>query len=177
MGDPAPPSAGDAVTLRGMVHGGQAPVDGAVMQLYAVGTGDNGTGATALITSKVVKTVNGAFAISGDYTCASPVGGISPPVYLTATGGNPGLAPGTNNAALALVAALGPCNTLYANAATPTININEATTAAAAWALAPFATLSTSYSSSASSSTNLAGITQAFVIANQLVGFSAAIPS
>ena len=54
IGALAPPSAGDAVTLRGVVHGGQAPVDGAVMQLYAVGTGGNGTAATPLITSKVV---------------------------------------------------------------------------------------------------------------------------
>jgi len=165
IGALAPPSAGDAVTLRGVVHGGQAPVDGAVMQLYAVGTGGNGTAATPLITSKVVKSVNGAFAISNDYTCPALVNGISPPVYLTATGGNPGLTPAVNNPALALVAPLGPCNTLYANAATTMIIINEVTTAAAAWALSPFAT---SISNIASSSTNLQGVTNAMLFAQQL---------
>jgi len=164
IGAPAPPSAGDAITLHGFVHGGQAPVDGAVMQLYAVGTGGNGTGATPLIKS-VVKSVNGAFTITSDYTCPALVNGISPPVYLTATGGNPGLTPAVNNPALALVVALGPCNTLYANAATTTITINEVTTAAAAWALAPFAT---SYANIASSSTNLTGITNAMLLAQQL---------
>ncbi len=144
-------------------------MDGAVIQLYSVGTGGNGSGATALITGKVVKSVQGAFTISGDYTCPALVNGISPPVYLTATGGNPGLTPAVNNTASTLVVALGPCNTLYADAATTTININEASTAAAAWALAPFAGVASSYTSIASSSTNLTGITNAMLIAQQLV--------
>jgi len=172
IGALAPPSAGDAVTLHGFVHGGNSPIDGAVMQLYYVGTGGNGSGAHAMITSKVVKTTQGAFSITGDYTCPALVNGISPPVYLTATGGNPGLTAGTNNTALAEVAALGPCNTLYANAATTTININEVTTAAAAWALAPFASVGTSYTSIASSSTNLAGITNAMLFAQQLADYT-----
>jgi hypothetical protein len=175
IGTPAEPSAGEAVSLHGFVHGGQAPVDGAVMQLYYVGTAGNGLGAHPMITSKVVKSVNGAFNITGDYACPALVGGISPPVYLTATGGNPGLSTANgpvNNTALALVAALGPCNTLYANAATTTININEVTTVAAAWALAPFASTSTSYSSIASSSTNLVGITNAMLFAQQLADYT-----
>jgi hypothetical protein len=175
IGTPAPPSAGDAVTLHGFVHGGNSPVDGAVMQLYYVGTGGNGSGAHPMITSKVVKSVQGAFNITGDYTCPALVNGISPPVYLAATGGNPGLTPGTNNPALALVAALGPCNRLYANAATTTININEATTAAAAWALAPFASVATSYTSIASSSTNLQGSTNAMLLAQQLADYTTGV--
>ena len=172
MGDPALPVPVAGVTLHGVVHGGQAAVDGAVIQLYAVGTGGNGTGATALITSKVVKSVHGGFAITGDYTCPPDINGMGVPVYLTATGGNPGLSTANgpvNNTALALVAALGPCDALYANAGSTTININEATTAAAAWALAPFAT---SLTNIASSSTNIQGITNAMLFAQQLADYT-----
>jgi len=171
MGDPALPVPVAGLSLHGTVHGGEQPVDGAVMQLYAVGTGGNGTGATALITSKVVKSVNGSFTITGDYTCPPDINGVGVPVYLTATGGNPGLSTANgpvNNTALALVSALGSCDTLYANAATTSLDIDEATTAAAAWALSPFANLSTSYTSIASSSTNLQGITNAMLTAQQL---------
>jgi hypothetical protein len=164
MGDPALPVPVTGVALHGVVHGGQSPVDGAVMQLYAVGNGGNGTGATPLIKS-VVKSVNGAFTITSDYTCPADINGMGVPVYLTATGGNPGLTPAVNNTALAMVSALGPCDTLYAHAATTTLNINEVTTAAAAWALAPFAT---SLSNIASSPTNIQGITNAILTAQQL---------
>ncbi len=137
------------------------------MQLYAVGNGGNGNGATPLIKS-TVKSVNGGFTITGDYTCPADINGQGVPVYLTATGGNPGLSTANgpvNNTALAMVSALGSCDTLYANAATTTLNINEVTTAAAAWALAPFAT---SLTNIASSSTNMQGITNAMLTAQQL---------
>ena len=167
IGDPALPAPVTGVTLHGVVHGGQSPVDGAVMQLYAVGNGGNGTGATPLIKS-TVKSVNGGFTITGDYTCPADINGQGVPVYLTATGGNPGLSTANgsvNNTALAMVSALGSCDTLYANAATTTLNINEVTTAAAAWALAPFAT---SLTNIAASSTNMQGITNAMLTAQQL---------
>ena len=92
--------------LRGSVHGGQQPVTGASIQLYAAGTTGYGTSATALLTSPVVTDSSGSFSITGDYTCPSSTSQL----YLVATGGNPGLAAGTNNAALALMAALGPCS-------------------------------------------------------------------
>jgi hypothetical protein len=167
IGDPALPVPVTGVTLHGVVHGGQSPVDGAVMQLYAVGNGGNGTGATPLIKS-TVKSVNGGFTITGDYTCPADINGQGVPVYLTATGGDPGLSTAggpVNNTALAMVSALGSCDTLYANAATTTLNINEVTTAAAAWALAPFAT---SLTNIAASSTNMQGITNAMLTAQQL---------
>jgi hypothetical protein len=47
-------------------------------------TGGKGAGATALITSTVVKSVGGAFTISGDYSCPPLFNGISPLVYLIA---------------------------------------------------------------------------------------------
>src|SRR3984957_13130725 len=123
--------------LRGMVHGGSQPISGATIQLYAAGTTGYGTGATALLSTPVTSDASGSFSITGDYTCPSSTSQL----YLVAMGGNPGLAAGTNNAASVLMAALGPCSlhggqlTLDPNLF---ISINEVTTVASVFLLAPF---------------------------------------
>ena len=89
--------------LRGNMHGGQQPISGASVQLYAAGTNGYGSSATALLSAPVITDANGAFSITGNYTCPSSTSQL----YIVATGGNPGLTPGTNNAAIALMAALG----------------------------------------------------------------------
>jgi lysophospholipase L1-like esterase len=61
-------------------------------------------------------------------------------VYISATGGNPGLGAGGNNPAIALMAALGACGNLNASSF---ININEVTTVGAVWALQRFMTSTT----------------------------------
>jgi streptogramin lyase len=88
-------------------------------------------------------------------------------MYLVATGGNPGLGAGTNNTALALMAALGSCGNL--NSSTHIV-INELTTVAAVYALAPFmATNSGAPGASLSSSAgNTQGLTNAFATAKNL---------
>jgi hypothetical protein len=65
------------------VHGGQQPVSGATLQLYAVGTTGDGSAATPLLTQAVTSDANGNFDITGGYTCPS----ASTLVYITATGG------------------------------------------------------------------------------------------
>src|SRR6516225_6146043 len=92
----------------GSVHGGQQPVSGAVVQLYAVGTNGDGSAATPLLNQSVISDANGNFTLTNLYSCPS---GASL-VYVVATGGNPGLAPGTNNAALNMMTALGRCDSL-----------------------------------------------------------------
>lgn len=120
-----------SLTVNGRVHGGQQPVVGAQIQLYVAGNAGNGSAASALLTKTVTSGADGGFSITGDYSCPS----ATSQVYLVATGGNPGLGTGGNNPALAMMTALGSCGKL-----TPTqfIWIDEVTTAAAAWALAPF---------------------------------------
>jgi len=130
-GSPVLPGNDDKVTLQGKVKGGQQPISGSTIQLYAVGTTGDGTASTPLLTTTVVTGAAGEFSITGDYTCPS----ITSEVYLIAKGGNPGLAAGTNNTALALMAALGPCGNL--TSATHII-INEATTVGSVWPLTPF---------------------------------------
>jgi streptogramin lyase len=83
-------------------------------------------------------------------------------VYIAATGGNPGLGGSASIPAIALIAALGNCSALTTSTF---ISINEVTTAAAAWALAPFAQSATSLGTT---STNLTGIDNAFLTAANL---------
>jgi streptogramin lyase len=124
-----------ATGIHGSVHGGQAPIAGATIQLYAAGTSANGSAATPLIASTVQTDAGGNFNITGAYSCAG-----DPMVYLVAIGGNPGLSQGANNSAIAQMVALGDCNTLQANAATTFISLNEITTVASVYALAGFTT-------------------------------------
>ncbi len=188
----APSSGTVTLNLQGTVHGGQQPVSGSTLQVWAAGTGGNGTAASPLIPTgyylpggvactqgtanctlgNVLSDSNGNFSITGDYTCP----GSNPQVYITATGGSPGVG-SPNNPALLMMAALGPCATLQANL--PNIYIDEVTTVAAAWALAPFMTSS---SAVASSSTNYStGLANAFanaqLLANTANGQAATLPT
>jgi trimeric autotransporter adhesin len=79
--------------LHGTAYGGDQPVSGATIQLYAVGTTGDGSASTPLLTQVVTSDANGEFTLTGDYQCPS----ASTQVYLTATGGNPGLPNGMTN--------------------------------------------------------------------------------
>jgi len=115
-------------TLQGRVYGGQQPIVGATIQLYAAGTpvsgGSYGAGATALIASPPTTDSNGNFTITGDYTISTPS-----TLYIVATGGNSGTG---NNPDIVLMAAIGGCAANSALSSSLFININEVTTAAAA---------------------------------------------
>ena len=127
----------NAVTgMRGKVHGGQQPITGSTIQLYAAGTTGDGSAATPLLTTPVATDSSGDFTITNDYTCPTP----STNVYLAATDGNPGLAPGTNNPNISMIAALGTCSNLSSSTY---VFVNEATTIASVF---PFTQFMTSYS-------------------------------
>ncbi len=134
-------------TAQGRVHGGNQPISGATIQLYAAGTPASGSGygvgATPLLptgANAITTASDGTFTITGKYTCPTPAA----QVYIVATGGNPGLTPtapatSINNNYIAMMTALGACpaggNLL---ATIPNININEVTTVAGVWALQQF---------------------------------------
>jgi hypothetical protein len=176
-------TAATAPKATGVVHGANYPVSGAVIQLWAVGTTGYGSAATPLIgatltTSDGTGTVNsnanagnqnnalpsGSFTITGDYTCPS----ASTLVYLTATGGNPGLAGTVNNSALVLLAALGQCGSLTSSTY---VVINEVTTVGSVFALAPFIGSGGSIGS-ASDSASLQAIANAFASLGNLVNIT-----
>lgn len=148
------PIAGAA--FQGRLYGGQQPVVGATIQLYAVGTTGYGSDATPLLPT-VKSVAGGNFTITGLYTCPS----ASSLVYLTATGGNTGAA--TDNANLSLMAALGPCGNLQDSTF---ILMNEVTTVASVYALSPFMVGPTKVGAPASNAT---GIANAFGDVNLLV--------
>jgi hypothetical protein len=146
---------------QGVVHGGQQPVSIAAIQLYAVGVTGDGSAATPLLSPAAITDQNGGFNITKTYACPS----ASALVYIVATGGNPGLGTGTNPN-LALMAALGQCGNLSASTF---IVINELTTVAAVYPLAPFISSPSAVGSAASDAPSLAA---AFSIASELVDTS-----
>jgi hypothetical protein len=141
--------------LNGVVYGGQQPVGGSSVYLYAASTTGYGTPSTSLLNTPVKTSANGTFTITGDYSCSS-----GQQLYIVAIGGNPG--GGTNNNS-ANMAALGDCASLSASTF---IDMNEITTVGSVFALAPFMT---SYSAVGSSSTNTLGLAHAFASVNKLV--------
>ncbi|HEY0308847.1 MAG TPA: NHL repeat-containing protein [Acidobacteriaceae bacterium] len=161
------------IIAQGRVKGGQQPVSGATIQLYTVGTAGARSASRALLTSAVTTSDGsgtggnagnafntlpiGEFTITGDYSCSSAT-----QVYITATGGNAG---GGNNTALGLLAALGPCSSLTSGTF---INLNELTTVAAVYALAPFMG---DYTHVGATGSNPTGLVNAFNMVNTLVNF------
>ncbi len=119
-----------AAGLSGSVHGGQEPIAGANIELYAVGTTGDGSASTPLLTTTQSTDSSGEFHL-GPYTCPS----ASTDIYLTATGGNPGFQNGQTNPDIILMVALGPCGNVTSSMF---FNVNEITTVAAVYALAPF---------------------------------------
>ena len=160
LGTIAPPTPVTGAVIQGTVFGGQQPVNGATIQLYAAKLTGYGLAAAPLITTPPQTLANGSFSVSGKYTCPTP----DAPMYLVATGGNAG---GGTNANLAMMVALGSCNAIAANAANVTVTINEITTVASAWALSPFMT-GLSQLSTGSSAAAQTGLTNAFADVNTL---------
>lgn len=126
----SPTRGGNGYSLSGSVHGGQQPVAGATIALYAAGKTGPGSTPRSMLPGPIPTDPGGGFNLSGLYTCQP-----GDQVYLVATGGNAG---GGVNGSIALMTALGPCSTLLANAATTFISVNEVTTVASVFALAPF---------------------------------------
>jgi streptogramin lyase len=142
--DPVP-----GTVLHGSVHGGQNPIVGAHVYLYAINTtGYGGPGIAPSSTNASVSLLHsaanttadgsgnyyvttdqyGSFSITSDYSCPSNYAHI----YYYASGGDPGLGSGVNSA-ITLVAPAPSCD------ASANTYINEVSTIAAIYAFAGFA--------------------------------------
>jgi hypothetical protein len=163
-----PESASGTFTLQGRAYGGSNPDQGATIQVWAAGTSGYGAGATALGSSTTTDG-NGFFNLTGKYSCTS----VTSPVYITATGGNPGV--GSANSAIRFVAAIGSCASLQSASY---VWMNEVTTAAAAYALTQYSTtgtagLSASDAIGAPNTTQAQqGLTNAFATVGNLVNLT-----
>jgi hypothetical protein len=160
-----------------MVHGGQQPVSGAHIYLYAAGTGGYGGASVSLLKAHSggsfpthkdgngnyyeITDSGGYFDLTNAYTCTP-----GQQVYLYSIGGNPGLS--AANPALGLMAVLGQCPSGGTFAGTlENIFVSEISTVAAAYAMSGFATDATDVSSSGTALAKV-GIANAFANADQL---------
>jgi len=152
-----------AIHIKGVVHGGQQPLNGAHVYMYAASTGaygGNGIAAawsnasTSLLTAAtgnpadgngnfyVTTDAEGNFDINGAFACTP-----NTQVYLYSIGGDPQLGgqgvAGTPNLAATLMAVVGNCASATPSDAFPGVTfvaMNEVSTAVTAFALAGFAT-------------------------------------
>ncbi|MFC6645156.1 hypothetical protein ACFQBQ_06050 [Granulicella cerasi] len=152
------------VAISGKVIGGNIPVNGAKVYLFAAGTAGNaGPGLAAATTNKSVSLIKSTTGTSvdtnGNYYVTSGADGsfvltgkwgpctTGQQLYVYALGGNtmggdPTKSGGVNgvNATAAVMAVLGECSTVTS---ATVVNVNEVSTVAAAYAVAGFATDST----------------------------------
>jgi hypothetical protein len=153
-GPTTPAVTAGTATFTGRVHGGQQPIVGAFVHLYAAGGptygGSIGEFGTALTDA------TGSFNMTTALNCQANL-----LVYMVAIGGNPGV--GTSNTNIAEMATLGFCDTL--NSSTY-VQINELTTVASVYALSAFMYGPVNVGSS---TTNLQGLQMAFGDVNELV--------
>ena len=157
-------------TLQGRLQGGQQPISGAHIYLFAANTSGYGEASVSLLDAAttghsdsvgayVLTDSGGSFTITGNYACAP-----DSQVYVYALGGNPGA--GTNIAA-GLLAVLGNCPAAQNFGSATFVAVNEVTTVAAAYSMSGYAVDATHV---ASSGTALArnGIANAFATAGNL---------
>lgn len=115
--------------ISGTMHGGQSPVSGAQIYLFATGTTGYGSASKSLITSGytgcnsstgaslngtaysalngacyVTTDASGGFTLTGDYTCT-----VGSQVYLVGVGGNPGEGGTVDNTYIVQMVGLGQC--------------------------------------------------------------------
>jgi streptogramin lyase len=150
--------------VTGTVHGGIAPIVGATVSLMAAGT--TGYGSAPTLLSTTLTGSGGSFTLPG-HVCPTP----DSLVYVQATGGNPGSY--VANTAINLIAIIGNCSA----AASAHVTINEATTVAAAFALAQFASITSTSTGIGTSSTNITGLNNAAGPASLLVNSTTGVPN
>lgn len=162
---------GTGPNLQGMVLAGTQPLIGAHVGLFAASNAGYGSASTLISVpgASPYSTTNasGVFSIPAGYGCPS----AASEMYLVATGGHVGSNPANPN--LAMMALLGPCGPLSSSPVT----VDEVTTVASAFALAPFAanpltTGQTTYLNIGAGSGDAAGLQNAFAAANNLVNLS-----
>jgi hypothetical protein len=173
-------SSTNGIALQGKAYGGETPIIGQKIYLYAATTTGYGNAATSLLTSSVpavcgsgsspcvdgsgnyyaVTGANGSFSITGDWSCTAGTY-----IYLLGVGGNTG---GGSNPNAYLMAALGNCSSITGSTY---ITMNEVTTVASVYALSGFMSSPTQVSS-ASSAASQAGLAAAFATTGNLVTIS-----
>jgi hypothetical protein len=164
----APSTVNGIGTIKMQVHGGQSPVVGSSVTVYAAGTGGYGTASTALTTTPFTTDSTGSFTLTG-VDCT-----VGQQIYVYVSGGDGTGTGGGANSAIGLMAVLGACPaTGSISASLPSVLVNEVTTVAAAYALAAYATDSSHIANSGASRTLATqGMANAFANAGNMVSIA-----
>lgn len=141
---------------------GHQPLIGASVELYAMGASGDGSKGVALLSDALITDSTGAFSVAAGYDCPSS----GSQLYLVARGGRPGSAAATENNSITLLTVFGVCSDA---ASTNPVTINEATTAAAVYALAQFLSAGGNLGAT---STNTVGLKNAVATAQALANIS-----
>jgi hypothetical protein len=157
------------VSLSGIAHGGQQPIVGSTVTVYAAGNAGLGSAATAL--SSTTTDSNGNFyfgaANSNTFYCPSTISSGAPTasdtIYIVASGGQP--TPGVPNADAVEMSVVGDCRNLE-NAQT-FVEIDESSTFSSMTALQQFFNPTTQ--SFGAPSSNLLGLSNAALTAGNLL--------
>jgi hypothetical protein len=159
--------------IQGKIHGGQQPVVGASIQLYAAGApavgGGYGEGAQPLILGVLPVTDDqGNFVITGDYVAPTAASFF----YIVAKGGSPGVGQPVNPN-ITLMTTVGGCTPTVGLNASTSVEINEVTTAATSLALKPYLAapgiLNNYFPNVGAPSSDINGLQNAFQSVNNLV--------
>ena len=152
--------------LGGKVYGGQQPITGATVTLWAAGTSAGyGTGATSIATSTTDSNGNFSFNVGSASPCTT-----GQYLYITSLGGDPGS--GTNSDAAVMAALPTPCGSSTANTF---VVVNEVTTVASVTALQQFMSIKPGGSPAwtvGTPSANIVGMANAFTQVGNLVNIS-----
>jgi hypothetical protein len=145
------------------VYGGQQPITGAAVTLWAAGTtGTYGTAATSIATTTTDS--NGNFSFNNGNVSPCTTGQY---LYITSVGGNPGA--GVNQYAALMAALPAPCSASTANTY---VVVNEVTTVASVTALQQFMGITPGGSPAwtiGTPSANTSGLANAFTQVGNLV--------
>jgi hypothetical protein len=155
--------------IRGTVFGGQQPVVGASVSLYAAANAGYSAASTLLTPIPAITDTTGSFSLTGTYTCTA-----GQQVYIYVSGGDPSGTGLGSNSAIGLMSVLGTCPASRTLATTfPVVQVNEVSTIAAAYAMAPFA-LDATHVGSSGTPLALTGIASAFVNASKIYNVTGA---
>jgi hypothetical protein len=127
------PSDPESYNVSGVLHGGQSPIQGALVNLYVTSASASAYGSGATFIGTGTSDVDGNFTISPSATSSNCPAGQQ--AYITAAGGYPSGNSNLANNSVLMMAALGDCGNVNANTR---VVINEVTTVAAAYALSSF---------------------------------------
>jgi hypothetical protein len=186
---PSAPATYTIHAIHGVAHGGQQPITGQSIYLYATGTSGVGSNSRSVLTASVCTNspsncgqdgsnnyyvttdANGDFALTGDYTCST-----NESLYIYGTGGNSGAGTGSNSH-IGLLASLGTCASNSGDLSTqvPSIQLNEISTVATAYSLAGFALTPTAIGSG-STTAAIQGMTNAVANVPNIYNFAVGMP-